>query len=412
VEPERTVGPSSRMVREASARLVLDHMWQAPPVTGTDLMAATGLSRATVHDICEELIARGWVREVANQREHGDYRKGRPARRYAFDPLAGLVVGVDAGQHRVDAIVADLRGVELGRYQSPPHDGITDAAERLAAVGDAVTAALVAAGVPTDRVLAVTVGVPAPVDAGGRTAFRGNPYWELMNPDLGDRLHARHGWPAIVDNDANLAALAEGWRGHGRGVRHFVALLAGERLGAGIVEDGRLIRGVRGGAGEMRFLGLVGGVGSADGIAKIARDWASDALAEPGSRSVLAADPDAAAVFTAASAGDALAAGVVDRIAERMARVIATLASLVDTEKVIIVGRVAASCGPLLATLEERLARHGDPPPRVLASALGGDAVMLGAVKCSLDHIREQALHLTPAAPVAHALVSRATDSK
>jgi predicted NBD/HSP70 family sugar kinase len=388
------VAPSSRMVREASARLVLDHMWDAPPVTGTDLMAATGLSRATVHDVCEELIARGWVREVANQREHGDYHKGRPARRYAFDALAGVVVGVDAGQHRVGAIVADLRGVEHSRHQSRSRAG-TDAVGRLAAVEDAITGAL--AGTSPERVLAVTVGVPAPVDAGGRTAFRGNPYWELMNPDLGERLHARHGWPAIVDNDANLAALAEGWRGHGRGVRHFVALLAGERLGAGIVEDGRLVRGVRGGAGEMRFLGLVDGVGSADGIAKTARDWARAALAEPGARSTLAAEPDAASVFAAADAGDALAAAVVDRIAERMARVIATLASLVDTERVIIAGRVAASCGPLLTTLEERLAHHGDPPPRVLASPLGGDAVMLGAVKRSLDHVREHALHLVPA---------------
>jgi predicted NBD/HSP70 family sugar kinase len=384
------------MVREASARLVLDHMWDAdaPSVTGNDLMAATGLSRATVHDVCEELIARGWVREEPNQREHGGYCKGRPARRYAFDPLAGLVVGVDAGQHRVDAIVADLRGVELGRHQSLAHAGFTDAGERPAAVREAVTAALAAAGVPTERVLAVTVGLPAPVDAGGRTTFRGNPYWELMNPDLGERLHARNGWPTIVDNDANLAALAEGWRGHGRDVRHFVALLAGERLGAGIVEDGRLIRGVRGGAGEMRFLDLVDGVGSADGIAKTAREWARAALAEPGARSTLAADPNAASVFAAADAGDALAAEVVDRIAERMARVIATLASLVDTERVIIAGRVAASCGPLLATLEERLSRRGDPPPRVLASTLGGDAVMLGAVKRSVDHVREHALHL------------------
>jgi predicted NBD/HSP70 family sugar kinase len=387
------------MVREASARLVLDHMWNAPTVTGTDLMAATGLTRATVHDVCQELIDRGWVRELANQREHGGYRKGRPARRYAFDPLAGLVVGVDAGEHRVDALVADLRGQELGRYQSPPRSGFADAAERVAAVDEAIEGALAAAGAPAQRVLAVTVGVPAPVDAAGRTAFRGNPYWELMNPELGERLHAEHGWRAIVENDANLAALAEGWRGDGRGMRHFVALLAGERLGAGIVEDGRLIRGVRGGAGEMRFLGLVAGVGSAEGIAKVTRDWASAALAEPGAASVLATGPSggpgAEAVFAAAAAGDALAAGVVDRIAERMALVVATLASLVDTDLVIIAGRVAASCGPLVEPLQERLARHGNPPPRVLASALGGDVVMLGAVARCLDDVREHALQLT-----------------
>jgi hypothetical protein len=143
------------MVREASARLVLEHMWNAPPVTGSDLMAATGLTRATVHDVCQELIDRGWVRELANQREHGDYRKGRPARRYAFDPLAGLVVGVDAGEHRVDAIVTDLHGTELGRYHSPPRSGFADATERIAAVGEAITTALAAADA-TRPVLAVT----------------------------------------------------------------------------------------------------------------------------------------------------------------------------------------------------------------------------------------------------------------
>lgn len=395
MDPERIVAPSSRMVREASARLVLDHMWDAPPVTGSDLMAATGLSRATVHDVCEELIERGWVREVANQREFGGYQKGRPARRYAFDPRAGLVVGVDAGEHRIGAVVADLRGVELGRHQSPPRGGFADPADRLDVVGEAITAALAAADVPGRRVLTVSVGVPAPVDAAGRTAFRGNPYWELMNPDIGARLRDRHGWRTIVDNDANLAALAEGWRGHGRGERHFVALLAEERLGAGIVADGRLLRGVRGGAGEMRFLDLVAGVGSTDGIAKLARDWAREALAEPVARSVLAPDPDAASVFAAATAGDALAAGVVDRIAERMALVIATIASLVDTDLVIIAGRGAASWGPLVEPLRERLARHGNPPPRVLASALGGDVVMLGAVARCLDEVREHALQLT-----------------
>jgi len=397
VEPGRVGGPSSRMVREASARLVLDHMWDVPTATGSDLMAATGLTRATVHDVCQELIDRGWVRELVGQREH--YRKGRPARRYAFDPLAGVVVGVDAGEHRVDALVTDLRGDELGRHQGPPRNGSTDPAERVAAVSGAIEAALAAAGVPARRVLAVTVGVPAPVDAEGRTAFRGNPYWERMNPDLGERLRARHGWSAVVDNDANLAALAEGWRGHGRGTRHFVALLAGERLGAGIVDDGRLIRGARGGAGEMRFLDLVAGVGSPDGVAKVTRDLAAAALAEPGARSVLAAGPDGApdaeAVFAAARAGDALAARVVDRVADRMALVIATIASLVDTDLVIIAGRVAASWGPLVEPLQQRLARHGNPPPRVRASTLGGDVVMLGAVARCLDDVRERALQLT-----------------
>src|SRR5687767_9167238 len=114
--------PSHR-VRAANARVVLEHMWDAEAVTGSDLIAVTGLSRATVHDVCEELIDLRWVREIENQREHGDYRKGRPARRYAFDARAGAVVGVDAGQHRVSAVVTDLRGGECGRAAHPTGGG-------------------------------------------------------------------------------------------------------------------------------------------------------------------------------------------------------------------------------------------------------------------------------------------------
>src|SRR4051794_1604654 len=102
--PERQVEPlpvAARRLREASARLVLDHVWDVDEVTASTLIDATGLSRATVHGVCDELIEQGWVLELESQRVGTDQRTGRPARRYAFDARAGLAVGVDAGQHRV-----------------------------------------------------------------------------------------------------------------------------------------------------------------------------------------------------------------------------------------------------------------------------------------------------------------------
>lgn len=394
------IAAASRWVRHANARVVLEHMWDGGAVTGTDLMAATGLSRATVHDVCDELIERGWIHERENQRAHGGYSKGRPARRYAFDPLAGVVVGVDAGDHRISATMTDLRGEVLARHAAPAADTVDG---RLDMIAEAVRAVLRAHG-PEPALLAVVVGVPAPVDERGRTSFHGNPFWELMNPGIAERLAERHGWTAITDNDANLAALAEGWLGHGRGVRNHVTLLAGERLGAGIVQEGRLLRGARGGAGEMGYLDLVAGVGSADGIAVLARDGARAGIRAPGARSTLqelgAVALDAEAVFAAAGAGDRVASEVIERIGVRMARVVATLASLVDTEQVVIAGAVAASAGPVVEVITRDLPRYLEPPrPRVLASALGGDVVALGAVKRGLDHVREHALEIAlPAA--------------
>ncbi|WP_162243372.1 ROK family transcriptional regulator [Cellulomonas sp. Leaf334] len=392
---------SSRHLRDASARLVLDHLWDAGDVNGSALIEATGLSRATVHGVCDELIEQGWATELESLRAP-DHRNGRPARRYAFDARAGVVVGVDAGQHRISATVADLRGVTLSRTDLPvsPKDGTTS--RRLALIEEGILTAL--ADADPRSVLAVAVGVPAPVDRDGRTSFQDNPFWELMNPDIGGHLHDRHGWTTLTDNDANLAAMAEHWRGHGRGARCHVTLLAGERFGAGVIDDGRLLRGAHGGVGEMRYLDVVEGVGSADGIAALVRD---DALAQlrrldgrTGS-SLQELDPatlDAASVFAAALDEDPLAVSVVEHVAALLTRVVATFASIYDPERVIIAGAVAESCEPLLELVRHELDRYVDPPGiEVLASRLGREIVTVGAVKRSLDHVREHALEIAPA---------------
>ncbi|WP_051274532.1 ROK family protein [Cellulomonas sp. URHD0024] len=396
---------SSRHLRDASTRLVLEHLWDVDEVTGSALIDATGLSRATVHDVCEGLVERGWATELESLRVGDDHRTGRPARRYAFDPRAGVVVGVDAGQHRISATVADLRGVTLSRTVLPVvpvRDGTAD--RRLALIEDGTLSALADAGAPPGTVLAVAVGVPAPVDRDGRTTFRDNPFWELMNPDIATHLHDRHGWTALTDNDANLAAVAEQWRGHGATARCQVTLLAGERFGAGVVDDGRLLRGAHGGVGEMRYLDLVDGVGSATGIAALVREDARAQLrrlARGAGSSLQDLDPgmlEATHVLAAARAGDPLAVSVVEHVAALLARVVATFASIYDPERVIIAGAVAESCEPLLELVRSDLDRYVDPPGmEVLASSLGRDVVTVGAVKRALDHVREHALEIQPA---------------
>lgn len=382
-------GSVTRRLRDDNALALLHHVWDLPVcpdgsepgVTGTELMAASGLSRATVHDVCEELIGRGWLRELPNYRATDGYTKGRPARRYGFVVDAGAVVGVDAGQHRIAVRVADLRGRSVGEATTEVHQVLgTPVAERLAAVEDTLQRALAAAGRPP--VLAVALGIPAPVGAGGRTEFSGNPWWELMNPALSRVLAQRHGWTVLAENDANLAALAEGWTGSGQGVRHLVTLLAGERIGAGVVDDGRLLRGARGGVGEMRYLDIVAGVGSADGLGKVLRDLATQAGAAAEAEEVLAA----------AAAGEAVALSLVQTAGERLARVVVTLASLFDPELVVLSGG-AAGAREVVDVVNAELPAFLDPPrPLVVASALGRDVVVLGAVRRALDEVQATAL--------------------
>ncbi|MET9965133.1 ROK family protein [Streptomyces sp. NPDC006356] len=392
---------STRQIREANLRAVLRDMWDSGPVTGSDLMTSTGLTRATVHDVCEDLAHRGWIHEVENQREHGDYRLGRPARRYCFQPMAGVLVGVDCGLDMAVATVTDLRGRTLTRHDRAFSSTEHSAEERLDVLSRTVLGALEKASLAASQVLAVAVGVPAPVDVDGRTVGTANPFWERMNPNIVEHLTHRHGWTTLVDNDANLAALAESWRGAGRGLRNFVTLLTGEALGAGIVEEGRLLRGVRGGAGEMRFLDLVEGVGSPTGLGALSRDWAREAVRDPRThptsslRELAPEDIDAEAVFAAAAAGDSLAADVVERLGARCARIVTTLAVLLDTDRIVLAGALSGSYAGILQTIERDLPLYVHPPlPVVAASELGDEAVSIGAVRRALDHVREQALEI------------------
>lgn len=408
--------PSSRQIREANLRAVLNRVWDSEPVTGSDLIASTGLTRATVHDVCEELTRRGWIHEVENQRQHGEYRMGRPARRYAFRPAAGVVVGVDCGQQRVIVTVADLRGRTVARRDQVFSGLGHSAAERLEVLGRTIPEALEAASLTSAQVLAVAVGVPAPVDLHGRTAGTDNAFWERMNPDIAGELARRHGWAVLVDNDANLAALAEGWRGAGQEAGNFVTLLSDEAIGAGIVEEGRLLRGTRGGAGEMGFLDLVEGVGSAHGLAALSRDWALEAMNDPGLfpesslRELSPEDVDAEAVFAAAAAADPLATDVVERLGARFARVVSAVAGFLDTERIVLSGALSGSWSQVLKIIERDLHLYTHHPlPAVVASELGDQVVLLGAIRRALDHVRDQALEITLPAARADTVPAAAT---
>lgn len=382
--------------RGSSAEVVLAYAFASGAFTATEAIAGTGLTRSTVLAACDELVQLGWLRALDDARAAGEYRKGRPARRYALDDDAGVLVGVDAGQHRVSVAVADLRGVVRGRAAASLGDTGLDVAVRLGAVRDAVAEALADARVGADRVLVVVVGIPAPVDVRGASP-RDDGYWDRMNPGFGALLGYGR---LVVENDANLAALAER---PSSGDASFAALLSGERFGAGIVVDGVLLRGARGGAGEMRVLDLVDGVGSPEGIGATARLLVAEAADRIPPGSLLAGRNGSERLFEAAALGDPVAVEVVDRLGDRLARVSVLLASLLDIDRVVVAGAIADAVGPVLDRARVHLADWDyDPVPELVASRLGADVVVLGAVARALDEVRTDPLALT--LPVAASL--------
>ncbi|WP_247041931.1 ROK family transcriptional regulator [Arthrobacter rhizosphaerae] len=397
---EITAG-TPQLLRRVNAEAILLVMRSTTAVTVTELIEATGLTRATVIAVCEDLEQRGWVRELPNQRDFGGYQKGRPARRFELNERAGYVLGVDVGVAKTTVVVADLRGTLQGRASQPFRSAEIPATERIEVIDRTAIAALEDAGASPQDVMSVCVGIAAPVDRKGDVLVTQS-FWGKFDVGLRSALTDLHGWNVLLENDANLAALGERWRGSAVGIDDVVVILASERFGSGVIEDGRLLRGSGGGFGEMAYLDLVEGVGDPFGIASLARRWAAEALASPAKTTLRPSAPgtevEAEDVFAAAAAGDAVALAILDRLSDRVARVVATVSTMVNPELVVIGGGVAKSAGVLLESVAERLPQLTATPPRLAASPLGDAIVTVGAVRRALDHVEANWLEMEPAA--------------
>jgi predicted NBD/HSP70 family sugar kinase len=383
------VTATPKLLRRLNASLVLNAVRDGGPANVTELMERTGLSRPTVDAVADDLLRLGWLESV--EEEDGQRRRGRPARRLGFRAGAGHVVGADIGEAKVRAAVADLGGELLGEHVCRVAPG----EDRLALAREAVTAALKAAGVGRDSVLAASVGCTGGMDPETGVVLYSSALeaGTKLGPVLARSLHA----PVKVENDCNLAVLGERWRGVAAGADDVICVLAGERMGAGIVVGGQLVRGHRGAAGEMAFLGAHEAEHGAEGIAYLARTLGAEAVRRStGALSRLSGgDPervDAPLVFAAAREEDPVAVEIVDRVLARAGRSIVPLAQVLNPEIVVIGGGIAAAGDALVEPLRRQLDERAWLPPRVEASTLAERGVVVGAIRHALDHLEPRLL--------------------
>jgi predicted NBD/HSP70 family sugar kinase len=205
---------------------------------------------------------------------------------------------------------------------------------------------------------------------------------------FGAELSERLELPVRVENDVNLAALGEQWRGVARGVQDFAFLSIGTGLGAGLVLHGELHRGRNGAAGEVDYVSA-GRAGDVDPCAAALSEVA--ASLSSGSDTALRPPFEVPDVFAAARAGDAVARAVVQEEARRIALHIVPLAAVADVALVVLGGGLGSNSDLLLEPVRSLLAEWVPYPPRVEVSSLGEAAVLTGAlsvgVRGALDSV-------------------------
>src|SRR3954451_17847079 len=315
------------LLRTLNQGALMQRLREGGPLSRAQLARDTGLSKPTVSQALAELESAGLVRPVGRAAPS----RGRTAMLYESDPTAGYVVGVDIGRAWIRVAVADLSGEIISRSDTPNRARTGAAVVR--AVAREARAAVKKAGIGWKRVVHTVVGSPGVFDPStGRLWHAPNlPDWS--KPGLADELRAALTPSTAIDNDANLAAVGERDFGRGRDARTFVYVELGTGLGVGIVIDGELYRGARGGAGEVGYIpwpGMEDGARSERG--RLEEPTSAAAVVAAARRAGVRGELTAKDVFDAARDGDAKALQAVEIEAERIALLLATLTAVVDPE--------------------------------------------------------------------------------
>ncbi|WP_405003069.1 ROK family transcriptional regulator [Kitasatospora purpeofusca] len=396
----RTATPST--ARAINDRLALNLLLDQGPLTATELRDLTGLSRPTVADLLDRLGRSGLVAVVG---ERGEQRRGPNARVYALVASRAHLAAFDVRSGGVSLVVADLAGRTLAAADLVVEDpGADDAAAHRAAADRIVSVLLdTARRAEVPHLHTVAVGAPGLVDpATGRLQSTGDlPAWHA---DLLAALRELPGTEVILENEVNLAGRAEYRTGAARGRDDFVLVWLGHSVGAAVVLDGRLRRGIGGGAGEICFLPVPGtaalptATGCEGGFHGLVGSAAVCALARahglPADPAEAGADDAAAAEAAVRAALDALGDGLpggpfLDELAERIALGTSAICVVLDPGCVVLGGEVGRAGGAeLAARVERRLAGLSPVRTEVRAGEAGGGAILAGAVLTAGDAVR------------------------
>ncbi|GAB7037771.1 MULTISPECIES: ROK family transcriptional regulator [Catenuloplanes] len=365
-------------VRATNLAVVLRHVRAHGPVSRAGIAAATGLNKATVSSLVADLIERRLLRETGL----AENRIGRPATMLVLDGSAYAAIGIEVTGDHLTAVAVDLAGEQLLSWRRA-FAGRSESGRGVSAIAALAGRAASRAAAQGRQVLGLTVGVPGLVDEAGAVHRADALGWSGV--DLrGDLIKAlrKPEYEVAVDNDANLAALAEQRYGGHAGARNLIYVAGETGLGAGLIVDGRLLRGGRGFTGEIGRLQLHGGtLQELAGIESLIQRALPDADAEG---PIADFAPEVERVAAAARAGDAQALAALRDVGRHLGHGLSMLVSLLDPEVIVLGGYFVPLTEWLLPAVRAEIGV--EPGGVTLAgSAVGPGAAATGGAARVLD---------------------------
>lgn len=380
------------LLRELNDRAALELLLDGRSLTRSQLSDLTGVSKVTVAQMLARLEERGLVAAVGEQ----SVGRGPNAALYSVVPSSAYVAALYVELGLVSTAVADV----TGRVIAEAREDTNGHGEPVELVLSAVNRACQRAGVSPSMLSAFVIGSPGVVDP-----VTGDPQWAFNLPawhegllaGLRGALHKN----VLIENDVNLAAMAEHAVGAAAGADDFVLVWLSVGVGLATMLDGRLHRGVTGAAGEIGWLPVPGApvtpdvrVPAAGGLQWLAGADAVRALAEEfGFSADSPAESVSAAVAAASSAQAERAGRFLDELARRVALGAVAVCTVIDPGLVVLGGEIGLAGGKALADrVAAEVARACPVRTRVVPTSVVSEPVLRGALLTAVDLARTDLL--------------------
>ncbi|MRX72627.1 ROK family glucokinase [Bacillus lacus] len=305
------------------------------------------------------------------------------------------LVGIDLGGTTIKMAFINFYGEIIEKWEIP-----TDKTGKKITtdIAKAIDSKLAELGQQKGRLAGIGMGAPGPVNlATGLVYETVNLGWK--DYPLKDHLEMETGLSAIIDNDANIAALGEMWKGAGDGAKDLICVTLGTGVGGGIISNGIIVHGVNGAGGEIGHItavaqggaqcncgktGCIETIASATGIVRIALEKLQGDDTPSALRTIFeeARAVTAKDVFAAAEAGDSLALSVVDEVTDYLGMVLGNLASALNPEKIVLGGGVSKAGDLLVHKVQLKMKKYAFPRAgaavEIAIATLGNDAGVIG----------------------------------
>lgn len=375
--------------------VVLDLIRRGPGSSRADLQRTSGLSSQTISNIARRLIEAGMVCESAPS----DVARGRPSIPLSVQGDGAFAVGVHVDPARLTLLLLDLGGGVRDRLQlRTPRDADPDELTSLIALS--AGRLIRTCGVDRDRVLGMGVAVPGPLDVLTGVVLNPPQLPKWHDVRLRADLHDTTGMPVLLDKDVTASATAEL---RSSSSSDFLFVYLGSGVGASVVTQGRVLRGVTNNIGEIGDILVdpgaedLGWGGRRGGLAAacvpealVIQAVQAGLMTMPDLTDYLAIDDACTTLAGLAAAGDATALSILHRAARRLAVGIGVLVNFLDVPRVVLGGPTWNRLSTAFLPVIEQAVHHELTVPRpaftVVGSALSEQVAAQGAAELVMDH--------------------------